>query len=684
MNFNRIFAGLNIDSPLATPDALNFIPQTWPPHSDFPIVIDAKGKIVSRYGDQTWNLTPWARRVTSINFGDGPSRKNAPRISTENADIFRMLVAWWIYGPRSIRKTSTLVRLYEIFRPVFVFCSEQGILASDLVRYPNIAARLTEVIWESSSSLLIKYMHDAWENRKILSFFLLDADGIKKLAASLPKHEKSQTPYIPPRIWLYQVSRLKACLDDFIIHKEKIQRCFEFCLDAYAKNAGSLTEAFTKKLPTTHLPFYSDHIGLTGSRSGLTFHGPFSRTAERFGIDLLLKRWIATPDIQGPAALSSYLNLVTQVGKAYILNFSLMRSEEALSLRLNALTTEYDDVSGENICILRGVTTKTVEDDDARWITSPSVAVAVEAMSAISSLRMIAAAANPNVTTLEQDLVNPYLIVRSYEPWRRRSEHITVNQDIRPSTQTYGSLYARYPKLFDQTELSIQKVDLQIARLINPTLNPENFDVGKIWPLAWHQLRRTGVVNMTASGLVSDSSLQYQLKHLTRAMTRYYGQGYYHLNLNLNGELRSEYVRTMYEMVAHDFNLLQSKDFVSPHGSKRKSQILNLISERDIKTLSGAARSGSIAFRRTIFGACTNPNPCPFGGIDNVSRCGGGDGKPPCEDALFDRKKIFLIQKLGELISTRLIEAPEDSPLYESLKAQHRAVEITLNALTTK
>ena len=50
---------------------------------------------------------------------------------------------------------------------------------------------------------------------------------------------------------------------------------------------------------------------------------------------------------------------------------------------------------------------------------------------------------------------------------------------------------------------------------------------------------------MQASGLVSDASLQFQLKHVARAMSLYYGQN--HSRVRLEEKAHTYYVRTMYE-----------------------------------------------------------------------------------------------------------------------------------------
>ena len=61
---------------------------------------------------------------------------------------------------------------------------------------------------------------------------------------------------------------------------------------------------------------------------------------------------------------------------------------------------------------------------------------------------------------------------------------------------------------------------------------------------------------MLNTGLVSEASLQYQLKHATRAMSRYYGQNHYKLNGSLDEEARGVYLREMYQTLAGEFQAL--------------------------------------------------------------------------------------------------------------------------------
>jgi len=80
--------GLSIESPLALPGAPNYRPESWPPPPDWPVVIDAQGKVISRWRDPVWRLDPWAKRALTLNFGDGPATKNAAPISRRTLTCF--------------------------------------------------------------------------------------------------------------------------------------------------------------------------------------------------------------------------------------------------------------------------------------------------------------------------------------------------------------------------------------------------------------------------------------------------------------------------------------------------------------------------------------------------------------------------------------------------------------------
>lgn len=651
---------LRIAMPAVSETAANFRLPSWPPPNDFPVVIDVDGVVVSRYGDPVWDLTLWDRVPKLMNFGDGKQLRGG-RVSKSNADTFRMVAAWWLWGPRGVYAAGTLVSQHRALKSLFVVCTSNNIDARSLSRYPAVVEKIAHSIPPSARLNALSLLHALFEQRDQIGFTIMDRQALSQLAKAFPPSSMAaQTAYIPPRIWAYQIRRLKAVLDDFLIHKERLEACYLEVLNSYDSSYGSLAAARGNPC--------RKGIGVTP--------GAFEKLAQEFGIYDLLKKWYQHPSCRKTlplTALTNFLSLANRAGFAYLLNFSLMRVQEAWTLRVNCFHLERDEKLG-NIATLRGETTKTVTDDQALWITSISVTAAIETMATISRwrVRLKGAYGDP----VEES--NAFLYMPTCEPWKH-SRRIRNNRGMYPS---YAAIFKDYPKLFEASELRVTQEDWNLAKLITPTLDENTFGVGKIWRFTWHQLRRTGSVNMQASGIVSDFSLQYQLKHETMAMSLYYGQGYSQLALNRNA--KEEYIRAMYEMMGKELAMLLSDQFVSPYGEEKKKSMLTIVSVSDNEKLLASAKEGRIAWRGTLFGGCTKSGPCQYGGIDNVVRCGGGDDKGACADALFDRARIPVIRRLQASLSKQLAAAENGSPRQLSLQAQLRATENALNVLDSQ
>ncbi len=668
-------SGLQIESSINNISSENFRPSSWPPPADTPVVVDAKGDLVSRYSDIRWDLSPWAGYTLTIHFGDGPGQ--GQRISPENAKIFRQIVAWWLWGADAVRSASSLVNRFEMIKPVFVACTDKNILVSELFKFPRVIEEAASN-YSTRGNRIVSLLNSLFCAQEKLGFTILDEDGLKIFSESLPGGHYTQTAYIPERIWSYQLCRLRECLEDFLKHKKAIEACYQFCLGAYATNAGgSLSMAFGglgNDKPFEKRRPYSD------KNTGKVFHGAFREIAKDYEIDHLLDKWCVVKNEIELRSFSSYLSLISFTGLAYVLNFSLMRVSEGGKLRADCYEVEESSI-GEDIHLLKGVTTKTIQDNDARWIVSPTVKIAIDAMISVSKLRLQAAKENPNVKQNEIDITNPILQSLPHEPWSPRAPSSKKTNKYK-KIRTYADGWNMWPRLFDVNKMTITAADYELANRMTFDLDPDKFSVGKVWPISWHQLRRTGAVNMLASGLVNEASLQYQLKHASRAMSQYYGKNFYRLAKPLNEEARGYYLREMYLTMVREFKSLQADHYISPHGDKRKSMILNEITEKDHAQLVNAAKAGNISYRETFLGGCANSGPpCPFGGISNISSCMGYGTKRPCASAILDKEKLSEIKKLKDTISAQLVGAEEGSPMYESLQAQLESVERAINVI---
>lgn len=663
---------LKVDVPGLNHTSTNYRPPSWPPARDWPVVVDRNGVVVSRWGDSVWDLTPWESKPILLNFGDGETGRSEP-IDRANADLLRLAIGWLIWGPRGYRSAGTIKNRFGAVRVVFALCSQNGVSAASLIRFPKVLERLPERIAASKWEETIAVLHRLFDAREALGFTLVDAEALKRLAEVANDHEHVQTPYIPPRIWVYQLGRLRECLEDFLAHRTQVEACFKFCLAAYIVNHGSLERALTKAKEGFKSPFAKSAAPLTGCE----YLGPFSEAAVRFGIAGLLSKWFTGErEAFRVSTLSSYLSLVTFAGLSYIANFSLQRKEEVGSLRASCLLWEHDEKLGR-VPIICGETTKTDPDSDARWVASPSVELAVQCLAAIARLRMTCDAANPLIRPAEADIEDPYLFSTATEPWGYAIGYARP-YDTRVEIDDLKSVYQRYPLLFEADQLRITGEDLKIARRLTPNLPEDEFAVGQVWPLAWHQYRRTGAVNMFASGVISDSSMQQQMKHCTRLMPLYYGQG--HTRLHLNEEVELTVVKAMYEAMATRLKSVVSDRFLSPHSAERKAGIVvNLLAARDVKTLTAWAKAGKVSFRENRLGGCMKPGPCEFGGVESVARCGGGDGGKPCSDVVYDREKEPQVRAQLAKVMGEMEQLTEGVPRHASLAAEGKAMENYLN-----
>jgi hypothetical protein len=669
----------------ATPETVCYRPPCWPPPASWIVSEDAQGNPLSQWGDTYWDFSAWAGCSFRLYFAGGHHKRSAPYVGAENQQLLKLLTTWIMWGPRGTRSWTSLKQRFNLLRRIFVLCEREGILADSLERYPRLLENLPSFYSNSVDQQNILITLDRLLRAKEhLGFALLDQQGIKELSQSfreLPASDTEQTAYIPPRIWTYQILRLRECLDDYLAHRQQIADCFNFCIDAYAHNFGSLTTALATRRPlSTYLPFTKQKIG-AGAKNGRRFYDGFESTAARFGISGLLRRWIYTSSARALdiKSFTAYLTLIQVAGISYIANFTLQRKEEVGALRTDCLMWETIPGLG-TVPIIRGETTKTEPDDDARWPTSPSVAVAIDAMRAVTDLRMRCASANPEVACTDDELDNPYLYHVPFEPWSSIPGK-WKRYSTRPTVQSYQAMTARYPRLFDPEQLRITEQDLTAARMFTPNLDKDGkFKVGEVWPLAYHQLRRTGAINMFASGLLSESSIQVIMKHLTLLQTRYYGQNFSRVRFNEDYETLTDAAR--YEVMARQIQALVSDRYVSPLGELRKQEILmNLVSTKDFKALAKAGEKNEVSFRATRLGGCVKRGDCEYGGIESIARCAGGDGGKPCRDAIYDAAKKPSAERQAQGIEQRLKDAHPDSPREHALRAELRGLRNYIDAI---
>ncbi|PXX46933.1 hypothetical protein [Undibacterium pigrum] len=672
MSINLNYLGLAISAPGVTPKSRSFRPPSWPPPKNWVCVEDKDGNPVSRYGDSVIDMTPWVGRTVTFNFGDGPqTQSNGVRIDAANADLLRVLFAWYFWGTRAPRAVATSMNSLKWLRSIIAVCSKEGIKASDLSRFPAVIDKVAASISASAFDVVIGALDRLRDAREVLGFELLDLAGIQRLKTLQPDHEPLQTVYIPPRIWTYIVNRVAECRNDFLSHQKQIEECFAFSVDAYENNGAV---EYREKTGKSHRnPFQA--IPAVNHYADMTYYGSFADTAQRFGIKDVIEKWSGQiTSRRGIVKMTNYFQLVQCAALIDVAAFSLMRVEEASNIRWNCLRWEDDPVNGR-IPLIESETTKTDADSNAFWITSPSVEPSIVALQSIARMRLTSAGR-------WQDGGNPKLITATLEPWST-GRKTTKRVETQPTLKSLAEVFQKFSHLFGLQQLTITEDDLKIARAVCPKLDSERYQVGNLWPLAWHQFRRTGAVNMFASGGISDSSIQLQLKHLNRLMSLYYGRG--NTALHLNDNARTLLVNAFYENMGRELASMLTNRYVSPYGEEHKAKLfapandgepVNLVNEGDANHLAKIYRLHQIGGRLTALGACMKSGRCDDAdSFSSVASCAGDGDKKPCAHTLFNIERVPANQKRLDAVNHLLSTTQVDTPQYRYLEQEKRGLE---------
>jgi len=654
------------------PVSLCYSLPVLPPPDDFPMMANPQGEPVCRYGDYKWVIGG-----KPFNFGTDPSDlgPNGRSLTEANGELLKRCVAWFMYGERRGVSVLTLSSYHSTLKPIFAFCSSlaKPIVASSLRRhFPTLDAALAQSIRPGMAKAAVYLLHELWQAREHLGFTLLEPEQIARLVTLIPEHERTQTQFIPPRIWSYQAGRMQSFLQDFLDHEIQFDAALQEILNAYRVNFGSLNKA-RGAYGSKRNPFRKE---MARRVRGCTYLGSFAEFAEKHGIRDVIGRWLFRPgkswsDLDSRRSvqlLSQYFNALGLVGTAYLQCFSGMRISEALSLRSNCLTVELDQLLGD-IYVLSGETTKTTQDEDARWLTAPTAALAVEALSTIARWRTDVGVELGDVLLSPKDRDNPYLIQRPYEPWLgggSRSSCKSRPTEQRPGGYEINKYEQKAPGLFEDDAMRITADDEAYVRRFNANADLEVYGEGCTWQLGSHQYRRTAAVMMGASQ-VSFEAQQYQFKHLTRNQSGYYRTGFQ--SLRLNRTFTHELVHTRYELVSVELGLLNGPEYVSPISPGRKDEILRFHGVSSGDEIQKAVKMGHLAVKQTLFGVCTRRDSCPYGGHDNFAHC------PDCNDALLSKRKRSSVELLGKTIAVRLVDAPLGTPLRAQLERNAKAIE---------
>ncbi|MEL0167150.1 MAG: hypothetical protein VW877_03395 [Pseudomonadaceae bacterium] len=176
------------------------------------------------------------------------------------------------------------------------------------------------------------------------------------------------------------------------------------------------------------------------------------------------------------------------------------------------------------------------------------------------------------------------------------------------------------------------------------------FAVGRPWPLASHQFRRSVAVYASRSGMVSLPTLKTQFKHLSPIMTAFYSANSSYARSFLideegkpidNGGVLSlfrEASQFNASVRFHEAVIQSSERLKGPKGTeiqlaKDRGKLPKLLFSRE--ETEKAIKQGRLSYRDTPVGGCMHRGVCPHYGVDVVLPCTSN-----CADAILKENKL--------------------------------------------
>lgn len=393
--------------------------------------------------------------------------------------------------------------------------------------------------------------------------------------------------------------------------------------------------------------------------------------------------------IQKHANLTRYMTLIQGMAKLWIHLFTGMRDNEVNQLSYDCYQTVKSNE--HEIYVLVGYTSKLHGggNKSTYWITFEDIQFGVHAAQSIGEIYAL--------FNLHYDMSNPAeypLFPTLYSQKHRNKNNRNIENETdfisnfegAPTrTQTNFNQYLSLISVSLGDELRITESDLAELEAFDGFRNwreEKDCQIGEYWNICTHQFRRSLAVYGARSGIIGLGAMSVQYKHLTEAMTLYYRDNAVFAPNILASESQKEFIQELeYQRLVHSY--AQFEDGVINSSSrllggagtylqlqKDREQLLKVFPDRDdtIKRM----KKGEIAYKPSLFGACTNPDSCEKISFTAITSC------LSCAHAVFDavstEKMKKAVQRLQRVRDTQV----QGSLLYGQMDSDIMALNKTI------
>ncbi|MEK0214969.1 hypothetical protein [Acinetobacter junii] len=411
--------------------------------------------------------------------------------------------------------------------------------------------------------------------------------------------------------------------------------------------------------------------------------------------DLLgLTKLFENNQIRKHANLTRYITVIQGMAKLWIHLFTGMRDNEVNQLSYDCYQTVQ---SNEHLVhVIMGYTSKLHGggNKSTYWISFEDIQFGVHAAQRIGE---IYALLNPHY-----DFSNPSEYPLFPTLYSQKHRH-KKNQNIENETDfisNFSGAPTRTQSNFNQylnrisasfgDGLRIAESDLAELEAFDGFRNwreEKDCQIGEYWNICTHQFRRSLAVYGARSGIIGLGALSVQYKHLTEAMTLYYRDNAVFAPNILASDSQKEFIQELeYQRLVHSYAQFEegvintSSRLLGGAGTylqlqKDREHLLKVFPNRDetIKRM----KKGEIAYKPSLFGACTNPDSCEKISFTAITSC------LSCAHAVFDAVSAEKMQKAVQRIQRVRDKQAQGSLLYGQMDSDIMALNKTIQKIQT-
>lgn len=396
--------------------------------------------------------------------------------------------------------------------------------------------------------------------------------------------------------------------------------------------------------------------------------------------------------IQQHANLTRYMTLIQGMAKLWIHLFTGMRDNEVNQLSYDCYQTVQSN--GHNVHVLMGYTSKLHGggNKSTYWITFEDIQFGVRAAQSIGE---IYALLNPHY-----EFSNPSeypLFPTRYSQKHRHKNNSNIEHEMdfvshflgAPTrTQSNFNLYRSAILTMFGKVLRICESDLAELEAFDGFRNwreEKDCQIGEYWNICTHQFRRSLAVYGARSGMIGLGALSVQYKHLTEAMTLYYRNNAVFAPNILASDSQKEFIQELeYQRLLHSYAQFEegvinsSSRLLGGAGTylqlqKDREQLLKMFPNHDeaIKRM----KKGEIAYKPSLFGACTNSDACEKISFTAMTSC------LSCAHAIFDAGSAEKMQKAVQQLQRMRDVQAQGSLLYGQMDSDIMALHKTIQKI---